>query len=178
MQRHELEHLIRAAGAITDEYEFVVVGSQSVLGSLETPPAECLVSTEADLYPLNAEDKADLIDFNIGEGSPFHDTHGYYAQGVDSRTAVLPSGWRTRLVRLQSEGTDGRVAYCIDVLDLFLSKCVANREKDRMFNRALLAHGLVREDEALARLTELPVDDAARVAIAALIRRLVQGPSP
>lgn len=93
MQRHELGHLIRAAGAITDEYEFVVVGSQSVLGSLDRPPAECLVSSEADLYPLNAEDKADLIDYNIGEGSPFHDTHGYYAQGDDSRTAVCrPAG--------------------------------------------------------------------------------------
>lgn len=86
MLRHELEHLIRAAGAITDEYEFVVVGSQAVLGSLERPPAECVVSTEADLYPLNAEDKTDLIDFNLGEGSPFHETHGYYAQGVDAST--------------------------------------------------------------------------------------------
>ncbi|MBN9428519.1 MAG: hypothetical protein J0H09_18615 [Burkholderiales bacterium] len=177
MQRHELEHLIRAAGAITDEYEFVVVGSQSVLGSVDRPPADCLLSTEADLYPLNAEDKADLIDFNIGEGSPFHDTHGYYAQGVDSRTAVLPSGWRTRLVRLQTESTGGRVAYCLDVLDLFLSKCVANREKDRVFNRTLLAHGLVREAEALARLHELPISEVVRADIAMLIRRLARDSS-
>jgi hypothetical protein len=172
LRRHELEHLIRAAGAITDEYEFVVVGSQSVLGSVERPPPECLVSTEADLYPLNAEHKADLIDFNIGEGSRFHDTHGYYAQGVDSRTAVLPVGWRARVVRLQSDATDGRVAYCLDVLDLFLSKCVANRFKDRVFNRALLAHGLVLIDDAIERLPELPVDPIRRDQIAALVHRL------
>lgn len=70
------------------------------------------------------------------------------------------------------------MAYCLDVLDLFLSECVANREKDRVFNRALLAHGLVRAEEALARLSELPVDDAARAAIEALIRHLSEEPSP
>jgi hypothetical protein len=30
--REELEHIIRASGDITDQYEFVVVGSQSMLG--------------------------------------------------------------------------------------------------------------------------------------------------
>ena len=33
MRRRELEHLIRAAAAVTDQYEIVVVGSQSVLGA-------------------------------------------------------------------------------------------------------------------------------------------------
>ena len=94
VQRHELEHLIRAAARITNEYEFVVIGSQSILGSLPRPPAECVMSNEADIFPLHAEDKADLIDGAIGEGSHFHDTHGYYAQGVDSTTAVLPQAGR------------------------------------------------------------------------------------
>ena len=30
MQRHELEHLIRAAAAITNEYEIMIIGSQSI----------------------------------------------------------------------------------------------------------------------------------------------------
>jgi hypothetical protein len=30
------------------------------------------------------------------------------------------------------------VGYCLDVLDLFMSKALANREKDREFNMALL----------------------------------------
>lgn len=92
MQRHELEHLIRAAARITDEYEFIVVGSQSILGSLDRPPAECVLSNEADIFPMNSEEKADLIDGAIGEGSQFHETHGYYAQGVDSTTAVFTRG--------------------------------------------------------------------------------------
>jgi len=174
MQRHELEHLIRAAARITDEYEFIVVGSQSILGSVPRPPAECVVSNEADIFPMNAEDKADLIDGAIGEGSRFHETHGYYAQGVDSTTAVLPAGWRDRLVRIQSEQTEGRVGYCLDVLDLFLSKCAANREKDRVFNRALLAHGHVTVEAALERLPTMPLDADRRAGMALLVQRLAR----
>lgn len=33
-----------------------------------------------------------MIDGSIGELSPFHETFGYYAQGVDETTAVLPEG--------------------------------------------------------------------------------------
>ena len=44
MNRHELEHLIRASGAITEEYEFVVIGSQSILGKFPilSPNSRCL----------------------------------------------------------------------------------------------------------------------------------------
>ena len=34
MTREELEHIIRASGDITDQYEFVIVGSQSILGAV------------------------------------------------------------------------------------------------------------------------------------------------
>ena len=37
MRRSELEHLIRAAAAITDQYEIMVIGSQSILGALSIP---------------------------------------------------------------------------------------------------------------------------------------------
>ena len=39
-------------------------------------------------------ERADLIDGSIGEGSPFHELYGYYAQGVGEETATLPAGWR------------------------------------------------------------------------------------
>lgn len=173
MQLQQLEHLIRAASTITGRYEFVVVGSQSILGSVARPPIECLMSTEADIYPKDAEELSDKIDGALGEGSQFHDTYGYYAQGVDSSTAVLARGWESRLVRLQTPGTNDRIAYCIDVLDLFLSKCAANREKDRDFNVVLLRAGLVDEQSALQRVPDMPVDDTARSLMASLISRLV-----
>jgi hypothetical protein len=172
MQLQQLEHLIRAASTITDRYEFIVVGSQSILGSVSKPPPECLFSTEADIYPKDAEELSDKIDGAIGEGSQFHETYGYYAQGVDSSTAVLARGWESRLIRLQTSGTNGRIAYCIDVLDLFMSKCAANREKDRNFNVVLLRAGLVDEQRALQRVPDMPVDDAARSHMVSLISRL------
>jgi hypothetical protein len=52
VNRQQLEHVIRAAAEITDEYEIVVVGSQSILGTFPHPPARCVLSMEADLFPL------------------------------------------------------------------------------------------------------------------------------
>lgn len=175
MQRSQLEHLIRAAAEITNQHEFVVIGSQSILGSVETPPAECTVSMEADLYPLQAPELADLIDGSIGELSFFHEHFGYYAQGVGPETARLPQGWQQRLVRLQGSGTNGRVGYCLDPTDLFVSKACAARDKDRVFNAALLRAGIVRVEEALARAALL--DDPAEAArTTAWIRRLAAAP--
>ena len=93
MTREELEHIIRASGDITDQYEFVIVGSQSILGAVLRPEDVFTVSMEADIYPLQAPELADRIDGAIGEGSQFHETYGYYAQGVGPETACLPAGW-------------------------------------------------------------------------------------
>ena len=54
MTRDQLEHIIRASARITGEYEFVIVGSQSLLGAKPNPSAEFTASMEADIYPLNA----------------------------------------------------------------------------------------------------------------------------
>lgn len=174
MRKADLEHIIRAAAAITNQYEVIVVGSQSILGSVESPPDECLESKEADIIIPGNEALSDLIDGAIGEGSPFENAFGYYAQGVDSSTCTLASGWRDRMVRLQSPNTDGRIGFCIDVTDLFLAKCAANREKDRNFNLALLRHGIVDPQVALARVDLLPLDDAGKERVTSLIGRLMQ----
>ena len=80
MRRSELEHLIRAAGDIAGEHELVVIGSQSVLGQFPDAPVALLASMEADLYPRARPELADKVDGAIGEGSRFHQTHGYNAQ--------------------------------------------------------------------------------------------------
>lgn len=172
MLKAELEHIIRAASAITNQYEIIVVGSQSVLGSVDSPPPGCLMSKEADLIIPGNEKLWNLIDGAIGEGSPFDDSFGYYAQGVDSTTCILPAGWRDRLVRLQSQNTDGKAGLCLDVTDLFLAKCAANREKDRDFNLLLLQHGKVDERIALERVALMPLDEPAKQRMTQLITRL------
>lgn len=92
MQRSELEHLIRASGEIADDVEIIVIGSQSILGQFPNAPARLLMSMEADIYPKNKPERADKVDGAVGEGSSFHELHGYYAQGVGENTAVLPKG--------------------------------------------------------------------------------------
>jgi len=71
MTRSQLEHLIRACTQIADDEELIVIGSQAILGQYPEAPAALLVSVEADVYPKNHPERADLIDGSIGEGSPF-----------------------------------------------------------------------------------------------------------
>lgn len=178
MDRDQLEHLIRAAAQVTNEYEFIIVGSQSILGPVPNPPQEFKASMEADMYPLGAPEKADLLDGNIGEGSWFHTTHKIYAQGVGPETAVLPSGWKDRLYKIQTAQTDLRIGYCLDVLDLFLSKAWAGREKDREFCIALLRHGYVYPDAAVHRVADMPLTDKQKTRLRARIRRWAQDAAP
>src|SRR3972149_6770687 len=98
MQRPQLEHIIRASSGITGATEIVVIGSQAVLGQFPNAPVELLVSIEADVFTFRSPDDADLIDGSIGEGSPFHQTFGYYAHGVAGETAILPPGWKDRVI--------------------------------------------------------------------------------
>src|SRR4051812_16118650 len=146
MKRLELEHLIRAAGSIANDAEIVVIGSQSILGQFPDAPASLLVSAEAAVFPLNHPELSDLIDGSIGEGSPFHELYGYYAQGVDDRTATLPRGWRERLVKISNPNTVGITGLCLEVHDLAISKYVAGREKDREFTRELARQEMVRRE--------------------------------
>ncbi len=169
MTRQQLEHIIRACATIADDDEIVVIGSQSILGRFPDAPAELRVSVEADVFPRNHPERWDLIDGSIGEGSPFHEAFGYYAQGVADDTATLPAGWRARLVPVHNANTRGATGLCLEPHDLVISKYVAGREKDDHFVRQALRHRLVAPDVLLARLAETPLDDARRAQIAARI---------
>lgn len=171
MTREELEHIIRAAADITNQYEFVIVGSQSILGTKPRPETVFTVSMEADIYPLKAPELANDIDGAIGEGSQFHETYGYYAQGVGPDTALLPSDWMHRVRRVQNGNTNDRVGYCIGVADLFLAKAAAGREKDRDFCKALLVHDYVTLEEVLRLTALMPIDDGGQRRLRATIRR-------
>lgn len=112
-----------------------MIGSQAILGSYteEVLPTGATMSVEVDLAPLNDDDAGTLatrIDGVLGEWSPFHETHGFYVQGVGRETAVLPTGWEERLVPVQGPGTSGRVGLCLEPHDLCVAKLAAAREKD------------------------------------------------
>lgn len=159
MKRKELEHLIRAAAAITDQYEIMVIGSQSILGAVPNAPESLLFSMEADVYPLHRPDLSDLIDGAIGELSPFEERFGYYAQGVGPETAVLPAGWEQRLVKIQNQNTDLKIGYCLEPHDLAASKLVAGRDKDWPFVKELIQHKIIETNQLQERVELLPIQD-------------------
>lgn len=61
-----------------------------------------------------------------------------YAHGVVRSTAVLPEGWESRLVPFETPGTNGVVARCLEIHDLWISKAIAGRPKDVEFCQAIL----------------------------------------
>lgn len=173
MQRHQLEHIIRAASGITGAAELVIVGSQAILGQFANAPAELLTSLEADVFSLRSPAASDLIDGSIGEGSPFHTTFGYYAHGVGPDTAILPHGWRERLIPIRNENTGGGVGLCLEVHDLAVSKLVAGREKDLAYVSGLLRHRLAESPIIQARLESTILPGQTRELCEARLQRLL-----
>jgi hypothetical protein len=169
MTRQQLEHIIRAACTIADDDELIIIGSQAVLAQFPDAPAELRVSIEADVYPKNHPERAELIEGSIGELSMFHETYGYYADGVGGETAILPAGWGERLVPIRGGGTAGNTGWALEIHDLLISKYAAARDKDHAFARAALAHGLAVASILKERLQVTDLSPDRRDAIAARI---------
>lgn len=178
MTREELEHAIRAACDLAQETEVIVFGSQAILGQYPDAPDALRQSAEADIWPLHAIDKVDLIDSVLGEDSTFHRTHGFYVHGVSIEAAVLPDGWKQRAVKVQNANTRQFIGWCIEAHDLAASKLVAFRDKDRDFVRVLLAERLVRPRKLLLRLGQLPRNDAFRSRLVQWVKRTVNERDP
>jgi hypothetical protein len=169
MRRDQLEHAVRTACQIIGQPAVVVVGSQAILGSFaenDLPP-ETTMSAEIDILALvddreEAARLADLVEGIAGEWSSFEQQHGFSIDGVDWETAVLPSGWRDRLVKVQNSntaapsGSPQYIGWCLDKEDLCVAKLCAFREKDRNFVAALLDAELVDADVIAQRLPTVP----------------------
>lgn len=164
MKKRQVDHVLRAAGDIVGDDQFVIIGSQSLHGKHPDLPDELGVSVEVDLFARNKPDASDSLSA-IGAYSRFHETFGYYADPVSERTAVLPRDWKSRLVNLPPGDTNGVQGLCLDPHDLAISKYVARREKDIEFNRELARRGIVSRARLLELLDETPVAAEHRVRI-------------
>ncbi|MDQ0634399.1 hypothetical protein QFZ40_002308 [Arthrobacter pascens] len=167
MRRSELEHAIRAATEIIKQDAVFIIGSQSILGSFSEDelPEEATMSEEVDIAPMHDDDAESLateLDAVIGELSQFHETHGFYVQGVGKDTAVLPSGWTDRLVKLSNDNTKGRTGLCLEPHDLCVAKLIAGRPKDHLFVGAVLKHGMVSAEVICDRLQTVENDNLRR----------------
>lgn len=170
MKKQQLDHILRAAGRITGEKQFVIIGSQSLHGKYPDLPDDIVRSAEADLIASKAPDRTEWLNA-IGVHSPFHESFGYYADPVDESTATLPKGWKGRLVNLPPGDTEGVRGLCLDPHDLAIAKYAARREKDMAFTRELARRGLVGRERLLTLLNQTAVDDEVRERIRADIAR-------
>jgi len=171
MTRTQLEHVIRAAGAIADTQDLVVIGSQAILGQFPDAPPELLVSNEADVFPSEAPARSDLIDGSIGQDSPFQREFGYFAHGVDETTAILTKGWRGRLVLVANENTRSVRGWCLEVHDLAIAKYAAGPENGLEFTAALIRHRMISRVTMLERLAITTLDPQLRALTYARIER-------
>lgn len=166
MNRDQLAHVLRAASNATGQVDILVIGSQAILGSFDDDdlPIEATMSIEADLGFLHdtSEELSDRIDGSIGEMSPFYDAFGYYAQGISVTTAVLPSGWRDRLVKFESEATRPARGWCLEPHDLVIAKMVRGDPKDYAFANALRSIAAVDPAVFVERLAVTDVTEPDR----------------
>ena len=170
MKKKQVDHVLRAAGKIVGDDQFIIIGSQSLHGKFPDLPDELVTSIEVDLYAKDRKLRTELLNA-IGQDSDFHRTFGYYADPVDDRTAVLPSGWQGRLVNLPAGDTGGVRGLCLEPNDLAISKYVARRDKDILFTRELARRGYVSQATLLALLGKTRVDTATKARIRKNIER-------
>jgi len=161
MKKQQVDHVLRAAGRITGEKQFVIIGSQSLHGKYPDVPDEILTSFEVDLIASKHADRTAWLNA-IGVDSPFHETFGYYADPVDVSTATLPRGWKGRLVNLPPGETEGVKGLCLEPHDLAIAKYAAARDKDLIFTHELARRGIVSEERLLSLLDQTPVDGELR----------------
>jgi uncharacterized nucleotidyltransferase DUF6036 len=128
--------------------------------------------------PLHHPERADLIEGSIGELSPFHKTFGYYAQGVAEETAVLPAGWKDRLVEIRNENTRGAKGLCLEIHDLPIAKLIAGREKDLAFLQEAARNRMADPEELLRRLGSMAVAPEVQEKARATIERVFREGRP
>jgi hypothetical protein len=157
MKKQQVDHVLRAAGRITREKQFVIIGSQSLHGEYPNLADEIVTSSEVDLVAARSPQQTGLLN-EIGVDSPFHQSYGYYADPVDIATAVLPRGWKGRLVNLPPDDTEGVRALCLEPHDLAIANYVARRAKDIPFTRELVRRGIVLRELALLGQTPVAAD--------------------
>lgn len=168
MKKRQLDHVLRAAGRITGEKQFLIVGSQSLHGKYPDLSDDILKSFEVDLIVSKRPDRTEWLNA-IGIHSAFHESFGYYADPVDQKTAILPKGWKGRLVNLPPGDTEDVQGLCLDPHDLAISKYVAGREKDLIFTRELVVRGILSSERLRSLLDITPVDEQMREIVRARI---------
>lgn len=161
MSRAKIDHVLRAEGAVTGLNQFVLIGAAAIFAWREDVPGELAMTRDVDLFAQDATDDAGAaaafeLDGSLGRDSDFDNTFGYYCDGVESQTAILPSDWKTRARQYQSASTNGVSALVPHPDDIAVSKLCAGRDKDLEWLAVASRHDLVNLELLATRFEKLP----------------------
>ena len=178
MRLEDLEELLVAASQSSNHRRFVVAGSLSILGAVVTPPTDMAMSRDLDFYPQLDPGRGFLeIASDLGEGSPFHQQNGFYADPISPKLLALPAGWEGRLAPHSMR--HGVVAFFMEPNDVAIGKLARGADHDIRWIRAGLACGALNAQviaDRLGSVDALSVEEARGVrsllaAEAELLRR-------
>jgi hypothetical protein len=175
MGRDKVEHILRAAGTVTGETRFALIGSAAIAAWRETLPDGIALSRDVDLFAYDAPDPdkiSETLDGSLGQASPFDQTFGYYCDGVGPETAILPIDWESRAKHFSNANTGGVTAIVPEPNDIALSKLCAGRPKDIEWLRAAKAHQVIDVGVMSQRLAKLPAKAGDPAALSARLASL------
>jgi hypothetical protein len=194
----DVERTVRAIATEFDAETVFIIGSQAVLLGWPDPPPVLRHSPEIDAFPGNAQiwetrekekhpnetpEASEHINALFGDGSQFHETHGFYIDGVDQNTAVLPQDWRTRAIvrRVEMDKIEaGKVvkrmvtAVAPSPEDVIVSKLARLGDKDRSFVEAFHAVRPLDPNVIETRIRSTKMDPAVAERAVAYVRALTR----
>jgi hypothetical protein len=121
----------------------------------KSPEMDVLPILPTGSDPQLQQEAADILNGNIGEGTPFLGTHGFEVEGVVEIDLTLPKGWRDRTKAVCNENTNGCIGHCLDPYDMATAKLVAGREKDRMALVNLIRQAILKPEKLRDRVRML-----------------------
>ena len=174
MIRSELEHLLRAAAALTGHTQYVICGPVALLGLGEDAPEELISTLTAEFFVLGDPNSTRQIGQSLGEMSVFDQKFQYCLRAVNEEELILPEGWRERVLAIESPDTAGATGYCLEVHDLAVSKLASDRDEDFTFVLGLLRHRLVDEGTLEDRLSATELSTLQRAECEGRFARLMR----
>ena len=161
-----LQHIIRAAQALAEDRDILVLGSASLLASfpqLGNADSPLAATYGSDLCPDPFDElTGTMLDEALGENRAYYLRHGYHADILrDTILETLPAGWRERLVSVPG----CTAAHALEPHDLAVVKLLVVRPKDISLLVHLHSAGLIEAEVVRARLDflDIPVELVPRL---------------
>ncbi|WP_176731503.1 DUF6036 family nucleotidyltransferase [Burkholderia cenocepacia] len=148
MNLDDVRTILAEAKKLSHHTEYVIAGSLSVLGLKTDIPDLMSLSIDIDFYPLRDPGRAGEIARELGEGSEFHKTHGYYLDPIHPELPTLPRTWRNRVV---THDLGGIQAIFLEINDAAISKYTRGAENDLRWLEAGYDAGILDIDAIEAR---------------------------